>query len=228
MKERPTGGLPPVRRPRRESTWGRWIAGPLIAMVVAAGTAALAHVVLPGRPKPPPPKAIGRLKLNTVPPGASITIDGKVYPHFTPTVVEGEVGSTLHVGFKLDGYETKETDVYLADGERPFSVKLERSAAAPPKPEPEPEPVVVKKERTPRQPKEKEPVGKATISVSVRPWAIVYVDGSRLRQTPVNNFEISSGKHSIELVNEGKNRREKIQLNLKPGDNEEIKRDWDK
>src|SRR6476646_8378326 len=47
MKDRPQGGLPPVRKPQRESTWGRWIAGPIIMFMFAGGTAALARVVMP-------------------------------------------------------------------------------------------------------------------------------------------------------------------------------------
>ena len=42
------------------------------------------------------------------------------------------------------------------------------------------------------------------------------------------SYKLPSGKHVIELVNEGKNRREKIEVNLKPGEEQEIKRDWDK
>ena len=62
----------------------------------------------------------------------------------------------------------------------------------------------------------------------MRPWAIVFVDKQRLRQTPINDYSLPSGKHVIELVNEGKNRREKIEVTLKPGEEQEIKRDWDK
>jgi hypothetical protein len=229
--ERVTGGLPPVRKPKRESTWGRWLAGPVIAAVVAAGTFALAGVVMPIKPPGlPPPKPQGRLKLISDPPGASIMLDGKVFPHFTPYVIEGDVGATLHVEFKLDGYKLRAADVSILDGEHQFGAKLERAEApAPPPPEPvvaPPPPVKEHHHHSSSTPKE--PAGKATISVFVRPWAIVYVDGTRLRQTPVQAFELPSGKHTIELVNEGKNRREKIPLDLKAGATEEIRRDWDK
>lgn len=226
MRERPTDGLPAMRKPRREIAWGRWIAGPIVAAIFAGATFAAAPSVLPrlgiGPKPPPPPKPQGRLRLNSDPPGASILLDGKVFPHFTPTVVEGDVGATLHVTFKLDGYNPKEADVYIADGEHAFGAKLER--AAPPPPVPAPAPAPVKHHES----KPKEPEGFGTISVFVRPWAIVYVDGTRLRQTPVQSFKLPAGKHVIELVNEGKNRREKVQLQLKPDAAEEIRRDWDK
>ena len=180
-------------------------------------------MILPRVPKPPPPKPQGRLRLSSEPQGASILLDGKVYPHFTPTIVEGDVGGTLHVTFKLDGYASKEAEVYIAEGEHPFATKLEKLAAPPPTPEPprpKPHPPTVKEP--------KEPAGKSALSVIVRPWAIVYVDGTRLRQTPVTDFELPAGKHTIELVNESKSRREKITVTLKPGEPEVIRREWDK
>src|SRR5262249_22642485 len=148
------------------------------------------------------------------------------YPHFTPTAVEGDVGSTLQVEFKLDGYAPKSAEVYVGEGERPFNAKLERLEAPPPAPAP---PQPPKHEHKPRPAvAAKEPVGKATLSVFVRPWAIVYVDGARLRQTPVQAYELNSGKHTIELVNESKAKREKMIVNLNPGDTHEIRLDWDK
>jgi hypothetical protein len=233
MKERPSGALPPVGR-RKKPSAARWILGPLVSIGVAGATAALAHVVMPPKPKvtAPPPKVVGKILLSTDPKGASVTIDGKPFPHFTPTTVEAEVGSTVKIGLKLEGYQDLEEDVAVAEGERPMSFKLEKAA--------EPPPVAVaapaKKEERHEHEHEhhaaakapKEPVGKGTLSVFVRPWAIVYVDGTRLRQTPVNGYELSSGKHTIELVNDPKAKREKMLITLKPGDSQEIRRDWDK
>src|SRR5262249_35723817 len=95
MQNRPAGSLPPM--PRKKSGGGavRWIVGPLVSVVVAAGTAALAGVVMPAKAKvtKPAAKVMGKLQLATDPPGASVTIDGKPFPHFTPTDVEAEVGT---------------------------------------------------------------------------------------------------------------------------------------
>ena len=238
MQNRPAGQLPPVAR--KSSSAGRWIAGPLISIIVAAGTAAGARFVMPPPAKPAPvaAKQKGKLMLETEPASASVTIDGKPFPRFTPTEVEGEVGSTMRIGFKLDGYETKEEEVAIMAGQKTFKVTLEKSAPAAPAPvaaaaAPEP-----KKERrssssrepaAPKEPKApKEPVGKGTLSVFVRPWAIVYIDGTRLRQTPVQGYELPSGKHTIELVNDPKGKKEKLQISLKPGESQEIRKDWDK
>lgn len=229
MKEAPRQQLPPMQRPRAPSTVGRWIAGPILAAIVATGTVFAANAVMPLHKKGAagPVKPQGKLRLNSEPPGASILIDGKRFPHFTPTVVEGDIGSTLKLTFSMDGFKTQDTEVYVAEGEHPFNVKLQPSAPAPAPAPPPPEPA--KHEHHEHHAAAvKEPVGEATLSVLVRPWAIVFVDHQRLKQTPVQDYKIPSGKHVIELVNEGKNRREKIEVNLKPGEEQEIKRDWDK
>lgn len=228
MKHPPSQPLPPLSRPRPPSTWGRWVAGPLLAAGVAAATVFVAGRVMP-RPArgATVQKPQGRLRVNTEPPGASIFVDGKRVPHFTPTVIEGDVGATLKLRFSMDGFQPQDAEVYVGAGEHAFAVKL-KPVAAPPAPvtAPAPPPPPLRHEH--HAPRVKEPVGTATISVFVRPWAIVFVDKQRLRQTPVQGYQIPSGKHTIELVNEGKNRREKIELNLKPGETQEIRRDWDK
>jgi hypothetical protein len=229
MKEPPRQQLPPMQRPQKTSTVGRWIAGPIIAALVAAGTVAVAGKLLPGGKKNAPvaQKPQGRLRVNTNPPGASILVDGKRFPRFTPATIEGDIGATLKLTFTMDGFQTQESDVYVGEGEHTFSVALKPVAAAPTPAPPPPEPV--KHEHHASAPKAaKEPVGEATLSVLVRPWAIVFVDKQRLKQTPVQGYKLPSGKHVIELVNESKGRREKIEVNLKPGDDQDIRRDWDK
>jgi PEGA domain len=236
MKEPPKGALAPVGK-KKQSTAGRWIAGPLISVVIAGGTAALAGVVMPAKAKvtPPAAKVTGKLMLQTDPGGASITLDGKPFPHFTPATVEAEVGSTVHIGIKLDGYQPREEEVLMASGERPMSFKLEKAAPATPSTVPPPAVPPAGHEHHEHHDHvaaavkpTKEVAGKGTISVFVRPWAIVYVDGGRLRQTPISSYELPSGKHVLELVNDPKGKREKMMITLKPGESQEIRKDWDK
>jgi len=236
MKEPPGRQLPPMQRPPAPSTWGRWVAGPILSLVIAAGTVYGAGILMPrhkkGEAATPAGKPQGRLKISTTPPGASILVDGRRHPRFTPTTVEADVGATLKLTFLSDGYQTKEEEVFVAAGEHPFAVKLEPVAAPAPAPTPAPVPVAPAPSHhehhhsgTTAKP---EPAGTATISVRVRPWAIVFVDKQRLKQTPIDQYQLPSGKHVIELVNEGKNRREKIEVTLKPGEEQEIHRDWEK
>jgi hypothetical protein len=235
MKLGPQGDLPPMHRRKKPSTAGRWIAGPLLSAAVAAGTFYAAKVLLPAHAKNGggatggPTKPMGKMRVNTEPPSASILVDGKRFPHYTPTTIEGEIGSTMKLTFKLDGYKDAEREVYVIEGEHPFNVKLESLTPQVPAPNPTPVPTA-----TPAPKKEhhhstaaKEPEGEGTITVTVRPWAIVYIDGQKLRQTPIHDYSIKSGHHTIELVNENKSKREKVELNLKPSGSEKIERDWD-
>jgi serine/threonine-protein kinase len=232
MKEPPRQQLPPMQRPKTPSTWGRWVAGPLLSVAIAIGTAYAAGIVMPAHPKGATPagKPQGRLKINSTPPAVSILVDGKRHPHFTPTTVEADVGATLKLTFLSDGYQTKEEEVFVAEGEHPFNVKLEPIAqpTAPAPIAPAPTAAPKHEHHHTAAPKAAEPAGTATISVRVRPWAIVFVDKQRLKQTPIDQYQLPSGKHVIELVNEGKNRREKIEVTLKPGEEQEIHRDWEK
>jgi hypothetical protein len=229
MKDPPRQPLPPMQRPGGPSTLGRWIAGPIIAAVVAAGTVVVAGKVLPGKKgAQAAQKPQGKLRVNTNPPGASILVDGKRFPRFTPATIEGDVGATLKLTFSMDGFQTADSEVYVGEGEHTFSVALKPTAPAPAPTPPPPEPAPAKHEHHASAKAPKEPVGEATLSVLVRPWAIVFVDKQRLKQTPVQGYKLSSGKHVIELVNESKGRREKIDVNLKPGEEQEIRRDWDK
>ncbi|MCA1662891.1 MAG: PEGA domain-containing protein [Myxococcales bacterium] len=227
MKQAPRQQLPPLQRPPRPSTVARWIAGPIVAALVAGGTVFAANAIMPLHKKGAagPTRPQGKLRLNTEPPGASILVDGKRFPRFTPALVDGDVGSTLHLTFSMDGFKTQEAEVAVFEGEHQFNVHLQPSAAEASPPAPEP---AKKEHHEHHATAAKEPVGEATLSVLVRPWAIVFVDHQRLKQTPVQGYKLPSGKHVVELVNEGKNRREKIDVSLKAGEEQEIKRDWDK
>ncbi len=68
--------------------------------------------------------------------------------------------------------------------------------------------------------------GTGTLSVHVRPWAIVYVDGAKIRQTPLDGHSLTAGIHSIEIVNDGIKKREKVTLEVRADKNAEIRRDW--
>jgi hypothetical protein len=238
MQQPPAQQLPPMQRPPRKAAWGRWVVGPLLSIAVAAGTVYAARLAMPP-PKPgtlsPSGKPQGKLRVNTTPTGASVLVDGKRHPRFTPTVIDGDVGATLKLTFSADGYQSKEAEVYVAEGEHPFNVKLDPLARAAPSPPPEaatpaPAPAPSRREHhsSSKPAPAKEPAGTATLSVTVRPWAIVFVDKQRLKQTPISGYTLPAGKHVIELVNEGKSRREKIEVNMKPGEEQDIRRDWDK
>ncbi len=175
---------------------------------------------------------MGKLQVTTNPSGASVTVDGKPFPHFTPTAVDGEVGASVTLGFKLDGYQPKEMEVAFVAGDHPIDVTLDKVKEAPIAPPPTtpttPTADASKHDHdhdhhssTKAPPKE---TGTGTLSVSVRPWAIVFVDEKKLKQTPVQAFPLPAGKHMIELVNDGKGKHEKIPIVIKANDAQEIRR----
>ncbi len=231
--------LAPLPTKKAPSTALRWVFGPGIMAITAVGTFFLAGVLLPVKVvnAPPPPKAapvIGHIQLKTSPPGASVTVDGKPHPHFTPTTVDGNVGETVHIVVTLAGYKPHEQDLLFAKEDHPLSLELDaidEKAAASKKPPAE-------KQDTEKPEKQEKPEhadhsdhghtggGKGTISVFVHPWAIVFVDGTRLRQTPIANFELSPGKHTFQLVNDNLKKKESVTVTIRPGANPEIRKEW--
>ena len=69
---------------------------------------------------------------------------------------------------------------------------------------------------------------KSTLTVTVRPWAIVFVDGKKIQQTPLRDFAISPGAHTILLVNDSKGKRESIKVKVSAGEKvPPITRTWE-
>jgi serine/threonine-protein kinase len=64
------------------------------------------------------------------------------------------------------------------------------------------------------------------MSVFVRPFAMVSVDGKPVGQTPLPGLELSAGRHTIELVNDKLRRRARVVVTVRPGDNPELRRDF--
>lgn len=70
--------------------------------------------------------------------------------------------------------------------------------------------------------------GKATLTVLVRPWAIVYIDGKKIQQTPLRNYAISAGSHKLLLVNDSKGKRQELKIKATAGEAvPEVKLNWE-
>jgi serine/threonine protein kinase len=69
---------------------------------------------------------------------------------------------------------------------------------------------------------------KPTITITVRPYAVVYIDGKKIQQTPLRDFAISPGPHTILLVNDIKGKRESIKVKVTAGEKlPPITRSWE-
>ncbi len=78
-------------------------------------------------------------------------------------------------------------------------------------------------------PKAPRPRGKGTIDVSVYPWAKVKIDGRKVGQTPLKNYRLSAGKHTIEVYNEEVGKRERFKVDIVAGKKAApIKLEWSK
>jgi hypothetical protein len=58
----------------------------------------------------------------------------------------------------------------------------------------------------------------ATLSVSAKPWAEVYVDGVKLGDTPLNRGGIKPGAHEIRLVNPALGKQTTTTRRFDPGE----------
>ena len=56
-----------------------------------------------------------------------------------------------------------------------------------------------------------------SISVLVRPWARVYIDGKLIQQTPLNDHVLSAGRHTIVLRNDELGKQEAIPVVIRSG-----------
>ncbi|MCU0662688.1 MAG: protein kinase [Myxococcota bacterium] len=66
--------------------------------------------------------------------------------------------------------------------------------------------------------------GTGTLSVFVRPWANVVVDGVPLGQTPLKNLRLSAGTHRVELSNEELGYQSTLEVDIDTGAQEVINR----
>jgi hypothetical protein len=83
------------------------------------------------------------------------------------------------------------------------------------------------KDKDKKDDKNAKKAGRPTLSILVRPFAIVYVDNKKIGQTPIRDFALSPGSHTIILENAAKGKREKIGIKATAGQNlPSIVRDW--
>lgn len=59
---------------------------------------------------------------------------------------------------------------------------------------------------------------KPTLTVTVRPFAMVFIDGKKIQQTPLRDYAISPGSHTILLVNDVKGKRDQIKIKVVAGE----------
>lgn len=62
------------------------------------------------------------------------------------------------------------------------------------------------------------------LAVSVKPFAEVFVDGTRIGTTPIPDYKLSAGPHQVRLV--AGDKHEELTVTIEPGKQKVIKRQW--
>lgn len=169
-------------------------------------------VVKPPEPTPtePPPAAVVKpatLRIVTVPPKASLRVDGRPIGE-TPQDVEVSPESPHYVSIERPGFKRVEQTIEPVAGEiRDVTITLEAIAAPRAKPGKVPEPVATEERK-----------GTGTLTVNTEPWTKVWVDGEPLGSSPVGERKLAAGKHSLQFVNEAANIDVTRTIDLKTGE----------
>jgi serine/threonine-protein kinase len=206
-----TNTLPPLTNP-----WSRWlflgagafVIGCLVAFVIfalrgddggeAAAPVATANVA---------PEAT-RSKVHTAPPRPQLSPDGM--PPDAPGPDRQAAAATLHVRprpaggkVRVDGEPRGRAPLTLTvPANKPLQVRIERAGHRPHEQEVTLEPgssVTLDPRLVPRRPRVRRRGG--FLSVNTDPWSIVYVDGRKLRSTPLVRHPLPAGVHRVRLLN---------------------------
>ena len=143
--------------------------------------------------QPPPPSISPHLSILTIPAGAEVYINGVLLGNTPLESCEVKAGD-LKIILKKTGYEDKEDEVEIKDGEnKTLSYPLEEKLSPPS--------VITKKN--------------SFVSISSDPeGGLIYINDKSIdKQTPVENIELTPGTYTVKLTKNGyKDYSEKVTL----------------
>ena len=143
------------------------------------------------------------VRIVTEPEDARVQIDGRWHESGSPYEFRLPT-ARLRMTVAKDGYRSVQRDVELVSGEASeVRVELERERRR-----------SNDRAETPRRPTSNEP-GRLTFNAT--PWCNVRVDGRNAGQTPVVNFQVSPGRHTIVCENPQAGTR-RLTINVSPGE----------
>ncbi len=173
-------------------------------------------------------------------------VNARLFKVGTRAKALGDSGDEDSEGSTKDGDKDKDDKKAAADSDKKddkvektdkVTTKAEKPAKADKPAEGDDEETGKKKKRRSKEGKESKEAkesdgakdkGKATLTVLVRPWAIVYIDGKKIQQTPLRNYAISAGSHKLLLVNDSKGKRQEIKIKATAGEAvPEVKLNWE-
>jgi len=197
-----------------------------IAAVIIAG-------LLLARPLLAP--ATGALRIDSVPPGAWVSIDDEAQQGAAPVLFEQLALGSHQVRVSLDGYQPWEKKVEIARAGQEIVLDAtlvkpppparadaanttpDAAAAAvgePPPPPPQPPPRDGKTNT--KAGKRAAPRGKGKLTLKTHPWSEVWLGKQKLGITPLVGVELPAGTHRLKLLPKGKPPAEMIKVRITP------------
>ena len=135
-----------------------------------------------------------QLHIETVPVGALVRLDGKPLGA-SPQTAEISADTVHYLQVEKPGFRRNEQEIHAEPGElKDVTVKLvaiERPAPPPSMPVP---PIIANTANAP-----------GFLTLDTKPWTKVNIDGDPFGVVPLSRKRLSSGKHTLELINEGEN-----------------------
>ncbi len=181
-------------------------------------------------------------QLASVPPGATVVVDGRRLAQLTPIRMADLEPGDHQIRLEHDGFSPWESALHVTPG---TVLELQTASLRALTPELAPPPQAAKQQtaapapRTPRAPRpvgnnepantlpapEPEPAprvaasgGTGTLRVNTRPWSKVFIDGRLIGNTPQMNISLEAGKHSVTLVNDDFAIRKTVKVEIRAGE----------
>jgi hypothetical protein len=157
--------------------------------------------------KKPVAMRFGRVRVITKPPGASLELDGAELMDKTPTTISEVVVGKRHT---LRAFMEGRKDWVVK-----FRVKKKQRLVLRGK-----LPLLKTKKEKPEKEKPEEPApagNQAILSIDCTPPAQVFVDHVQVGNTPLKNYKINPGPHTIHLFSQKLGKTKEIKINAKAG-----------
>lgn len=165
----------------------------------------------------PPPRTI-TVRISSVPSGAEVTLRDPGSPTSrragaTPVAVDLPALGATEVTLSLPGYAVhRRLVVPPASGDEVLlDVALAREGGGP-------KPPAFDDPRLPFVADDPVAPSWGYLSVATVPWTAVYVDGAAVGNTPISNYRVSGGRHSVVMENRDLGVRRKTEIEVRAGE----------
>lgn len=140
---------------------------------------------------------IAKVTLTSDPSGAFIKLNGVNMKKQTPSTLDLEIGKKYKLTFSKTGYHEKTTSIDVKTNEAVQKKVFLNKVKVVKKPP------IRKKQKvsTPRLGNTKATLKSGELNLITVPWSYVYINGKKIQETPLTNFKIQAGTHTIRLTN---------------------------